>query len=176
VLIETGAYPGPDPDRMLVRVNFVGLLTALDALASGDIDRAGPARYESLPMNDSMLLHTIVSNALIVPGTGVAPFKGDIGIVASRALRTVSGRPSLGFAATIDDLGDLRVYGALERIDAEGLVAAPVRHEKLKVGDAIALNARRKGPTLSVGEPGVVALLKRLESGKYRVERIIRVQ
>ena len=53
----------------------------------GDIDRADPARYESLPMNDSMLLHTIVSNALIVPGTGVAPFKGDIGIGASRAIR-----------------------------------------------------------------------------------------
>jgi hypothetical protein len=55
-------------------------------------------------------------------------------------------------------------------------VAAPVRHQTLKVGDAVALDIRRKGPTLSVGEPGVVALLKRLESGKYRVERIIRVQ
>jgi Zinc carboxypeptidase len=175
VLIETGAYPGPDPDRMLVRVNFVGLLTALDALASGDIDRADPARYESLPINDSMLLHTIVSNALIVPGTGVAPFKGDIGIAATRAIRTVSGRPALGLAATIDDLGDLRVYGALQRIDAEGLVAAPVRHRTLKVGDAIALETRRKGPTLSVGEPAAVALLKRQESGKYRVERIVRV-
>jgi len=176
VLIETGAYPGPDPDRMLVRVNFVGLLTALDALASGDIDRADPARYESLPMNDSMLLHTIVSNALIVPGTGVAPFKGDIGIVANRVIRTVSGRPSLGFAATIDDLGDLRVYGALQRIDAKGLVAAPAQHAKLKVGDTIDLESRRKGPTIAVGEPASVVLLKRLDSGKYRIEQIVRVE
>jgi hypothetical protein len=177
VLVETGAYAGPEPDHMLVRINFVGLLTALDALASGEVDRADPARYESLPMNDSMLLHTIVSNALIVTGTGVAPFKGDIGISASRAIRGGSGRRSLGFSARIDDLGDLRVYGALQRIDAEGLVAAPIRRAGLRVGDAISLERQpSKGPSLAVGEPAAIALLKRQESGKYRVERIVRVE
>ena len=177
VLIETGAYPGPAPDRMLVRVNFVGLLTAIDALASGEIDRANPARYESLPMNDSMLLHTIVSNALIVTGTGVAPFKGDIGIGANRSIRTASGRRSVGLSARIEDIGDLRVYGALERIDAGGLVAAPIRRSGLKVGDTITLEDHRtKGPSLAVGQPAAVALLKREESGKYRVERIVRVE
>ena len=177
VLVETGAYPGPDPDRMLVRANFVGLLTALDALATGDIDRADPARYESLPMNDGLLLHTIISNAVIVTGTGVAPFKGDIGIAASRSVRSDSGRRSLGFSARIEDVGDLRVYGALERIDAEGLVAAPIRRSGLKVGDTISLDHQRtKGPSIAVGQPAAVALLKRRESGKYRVERIVRVE
>jgi Zinc carboxypeptidase len=177
VLIETGAYPGPAPDRMLVRVNFVGLLTAIDALASGEIDRANQARYESLPVNDSMLLHTIVSNALIVTGTGVAPFKGDIGIGANRSVRTASGRRSVGLSAQIEDIGDLRVYGALERIDAGGLVAAPIRRSGLKVGDTITLEDHRtKGPSLAVGQPAAVALLKREESGKYRVERIVRVE
>jgi Zinc carboxypeptidase len=177
VLIETGAYPGPAPDRMLVRVNFVGLLTALDALASGEIDRANPARYETLPMNDSMLLHTIVSNALIVTGTGIAPFKGDIGIGANRSIRTTSGRRSVGVSARIEDIGDLRVYGALERIDAGGLVAAPIRRSGLKAGDTITLEDHRtKGPSLAVGQPAAVALLRREESGKYRVERIVRVE
>jgi Zinc carboxypeptidase len=177
VLIETGAYPGPDPDRTLVRVNFVGLLTALDALASGELDRADPARYESLPINDSMLLHTIVSNALIVTGTGVAPFKGDIGIGASRSIRTASGQRSAGLSARIEDIGDLRVYGALERIDAAGLVAAPIRRSGLKVGDAIKLDDHQtEGPSLAVGQPAAVALLEREESGKYRVVRIVRVE
>jgi Zinc carboxypeptidase len=177
VLIETGAYPGPDPDRTLVRVNFVGLLTALDALASGELDRADPARYESLPMNDSMLLHTIVSNALIVTGTGVAPFKGDIGIGASRSIHTASGRRSVGLSARIEEIGDLRVYGALERIDAAGLVAAPIRRSGLKVGDAIKLDDHQtKGPSLAVGQPAALALLRREESGKYRVVRIVRVE
>jgi hypothetical protein len=177
VLIETGAYAGPDPDRMLVRVNFVGLLTALDALASGDVDHADPARYESLPINDSLLLHTIISNALIVTGTGVAAFKGDIGITASRSIRTSSGRRSVGLSARIEDIGDLRVYGALERINAEGLVAAPVRHPALKVGDTVSLEPQRnKGPSLAVGQPAAVALLSRQASGKYRVERIVRIE
>jgi hypothetical protein len=177
VLIETGAFPGADPDRMLVRGNFVGLLTALDALATGDVDRADPARYESLPMNDSLLLHTIVANALISTGTGVPPFKGDIGIAASRAIRTDGNRRTLGFSARIEDIGDLRVYGALERIDAEGLVAAPMPRNRLKIGDTIRLHDhKRKGPTLAVGQPAAIALLKRQSSGKYRVERIVRVE
>ena len=177
VLIETGAFPGPDPDRMLVRANFVGLLTALDALATGEVDRADPARYESLPMNDSLLLHTIVANALISTGTGVPPFKGDIGIAASRAIRTDGSRRTLGFSARIEDIGDLRVYGALERIDAEGLVAAPMPRNRLKIGDTIRLHDhKRKGPTLAVGQPAAIALLKRQSSGKYRVERIVRVE
>jgi hypothetical protein len=177
VLIETGAYPGPEPDRMLVRANFVGLLTALDALASGEVDRANPARYESLPLNDSLLLHTIVSNAVIVTGTGVPPFKGDIGIAASRSIRTDGGRRALGFSARIEDVGDLRVYGALERIDANGLVAAPVRRSAWKVGDTINLDERSsKGPTIAVGQPAAIALLDRLKSGKYRVQRIVKVE
>jgi hypothetical protein len=177
VLIETGAYAGPDPDHMLVGLNFVGLLAALDALASGDVDRADPARYESLPMNDSMLLHTIVSNAVIVPGTGVAPFKGDIRIAAARAIRDTSGGRAVGLAARIEDLGDLRVYGALERIDAAGLVAAPIQRDGWRVGDAVSLEPHaRKAPLLVVGQPAAIALLKRLESGKYRIERIVRVE
>ena len=177
VLIETGAFPGADPDRMLVRANFVGLLTALDALATGDVDRADPARYESLPMNDGLLLHTIVANALISTGTGVPPFKGDIGIAASRAIRTDGSLRTLGFSARIEDIGDLRVYGALERIDAEGLVAAPIPRDRLKIGDTIRLDDHKgKGPTLAVGQPAAIALLKRESSGKYRVERIVRVE
>jgi hypothetical protein len=35
---------------------------------------------------------------------------------------------------------------------------------------------RTKGPSLGVGQPAAVALLKRQQSGKYRVERIVRVE
>ena len=56
-------------------------------------------------MNDSLLLHTIVANALISTGTGVPPFKGDIGIAASRAIRTDGSLRTLGFSARIEDIG-----------------------------------------------------------------------
>ena len=176
VLMETGAYPGPDPDRTLVRINFIGLLSALHALASGQADRADPKRYESLPMNDSSLLHTVITNATIVTGTGVPPFTGDIGIVANRIIRTVDGQRTVGFTARIEDLGDLRVYGALERIDATGLTAVPLRQPDLKVGDTIELEDQSAGPSLAVGQPAAVALLERETSGRYIVERIVKVE
>ena len=176
VLIETGPYPGPDPDGALVRMNFVALLTSLDALASGRVDEADPARYETLPFNNSNLLHTIVAHASIAPGTGVAPFLGDIGIAGSRVVREVGGQRRVGFSAKIEELGDLRVFGALETIDATGLTAAPLWDKEWKVGDEVALPPGRGGePVIAPGQPAAVVLLRPLADGKYQVERIVSV-
>ena len=40
VLIETGPWPAAEPDPALVRLNFVAILSALDALATGAVERA----------------------------------------------------------------------------------------------------------------------------------------
>jgi hypothetical protein len=177
VLIETGPFPGPDPDRALVRMNFVALVTALDALASGEAERAEAARYETLPLNNSNLLHTLVKGARIAPGTGVAPFLGDIGIGASRVVREEGGRRRVGFAARIDDLGDLRVYGALETIDATGLVAAPLWSATLEPGQVVALpEGRTGGPYIAPGQPAAIVLLKPSAEGRYVIERIVKVE
>jgi Zinc carboxypeptidase len=177
VLIETGPYPGSDPDRALVRMNVVALLTSLDALASGRVDGADPARYEMLPFNSSNLLHTIVSHAAIAPGTGVAPFLGDIGIAGSRVVREVDGQREVGFSAKIEELGDLRVFGALETIDATGLTAAPLWDKQWKVGDEVALPlGRGGGPVIAPGQPAAIALLRPRADGKYVVERIVNVK
>jgi hypothetical protein len=177
VLIETGAYPGPDPDRMLVRLNFVALLTALDALASGRVEAADPARYEKLPFNDGTLLHTIIKNATIFTGTGVPTFTGDIGIGASRMIREANGVKTVGLNARIEDLGDLRVFGALDVVDATGLTAAPVTRVDLRVGDEVELvTSHSNEPTIAVGQPAAIALLRRAPSGRYVVERIVTVE
>jgi len=177
VLIETGPYPGPDPDRALVRMNFVALLTSLDALASGRVDGADPARYETLPFNDSRLLHTIIAHATIAPGTGVAPFLGDIGIAASRVVLERGTERKMGLSARIEDLGDLRVYAALESIDATGLTAAPLWDKELRVGDEVTLPPARSGdPVIAPGQPAAVVLLRAASEGKYLVERIVNVE
>ena len=186
VLIETGPYPGPDPDRALVRMNVVALLTSLDALASGRVDSADTARYESLPFNDSMLLHTLIAHATIAPGTGVAPFRGDIGIAGLRVVREVGADRKVGFAAKIEELGDLRVFGALETIDATGLTAAPLWDKSLKVGDEVTLPPPSRptspasptsptSPTLAPGQPAAVVLLRPTAGGTYLVERVVTV-
>jgi hypothetical protein len=177
VLIETGPYPGPDPDRALVRMNFVALLTALDALASGRAHRSSIERYESLPLNDSNLLHTVVRGATIVAGTGVAPFLGDIGIAATRVVREHGGERRVRWNARIEDLGDLRVFGALEMIDAAGLVAAPLWHEGLQVGRTVSLPSERTaGPYIAPGQPATIVLLKPAAGGRYEVTRIVDIE
>ena len=87
VLIETGPWPSEEPDPPLVRLNFVALVSALDALATGRVDRADPKRYEALPMNESREFYVLVQNATVINGAGVPPFIADIGIAASRRVR-----------------------------------------------------------------------------------------
>ena len=85
VLIETGPWPAAEPDPYLVRLNFVALMTSLDGLATGRVKQADKRRYETLPINETDLFYLLIRNATVVPGTGVAPFTADIGIVANRA-------------------------------------------------------------------------------------------
>ena len=178
VLIETGPHPGPEPDAALLAMNYVAILTALDALASGRAHDADPALYGSLPLNGSRLFHTLVRNATIVTGTGVPPFTGDLGFTGTRVVRRNAGRAAVGFEGRLEDLGDLRVYGALESIDASGLTAAPLWRDDLEVGQVVTLPRRRaKGPHLLPGQPAAAVLLKPTPSPRrYVVERIVRVE
>jgi hypothetical protein len=178
VLIETGAWPGDQPDEALTRLNYVALVTALDALASGRVRSAAVDRYDTLPMNGDRLFHTLVRNATLVPGTGVAPFVADIGIVAQRTVRVVNGERRMGLSARIDDLGDLRVHGALEVIDATGLVVAPlVDGSATSAGSTVHLDERAVLPVrVGIGEPAALLLLRRTATpGAYTVERVLRI-
>jgi hypothetical protein len=194
VLIETGPFSVTDPDPALVRLNFVALVSALDALATGRVDAADPARYESLPMNRDMQLYQVIRNASVVNGAGVPPFIADVGIAATRSVRTPAGRRrELHLVRRIDDLGDLRVLAGLEDIDATGLVVAPLFDASVRPGDEVRLPAwplaaagtaapagppaagpDRPGPRVAAGEPANLLLLRPLPGGAYRVERVIR--
>jgi hypothetical protein len=162
VLIESGPLPGADADRALVRLNFVALVTALDALASGRTAAHPTASYDTLPLNESNLLSIRVRGVRIVPGTGVAPFQGDIGVNTSRALARGDGPRRLEIGARIADLGDLRVYGALEDVDGTGLTATPAFDDRAQEGDVVRMPdwSAWRGATISVGQPGALFLLR----------------
>ncbi len=167
VLIESGPLPGADADRALVRLNFVALVTALDGLASGRTAAHPTAAYDTLPLNESNLLAVRVRNATILAGTGVAPFVGDIGLSTSRSLARGEGPRRLDVAARIADLGDLRVFGTLEEVDGSGLTATPAFDQAAREGDIVQLPdwSTWRGPTLTVGQPGVVLLLAPVPPG-----------
>jgi hypothetical protein len=128
-------------------------------------------------MNESGLFYILVKNVSIVNVAGVAPFTGDIGIVANRFVAEDGGRKVVRLSLRIDDLGDLRTSGAIETIDATVLVAAPLFAQELKPGQEVALpawTAKQKNPwTLEVGQAGGVVLLRPAGEGRYRVERVI---
>jgi hypothetical protein len=179
VLIETGPWPfdfarsrsAEDFDGPLIRLNFVALVTALDAVATGRVAQADTARYDSLPVNESRNFFITIRGASIVTGTGIPPFTGDIGLVATRRVQVENGKRELRIPMAVEEIGDLRTTGALETIYATGLTAAPLFDNTLKVGQTVDLPDRFSS-TITVGAPAGIVLL-RPSGSKYVVERVI---
>ncbi|MEO6236477.1 MAG: M14 family zinc carboxypeptidase [Vicinamibacterales bacterium] len=182
VLIETGPFPAAEPDPLLVRLNFIGIVSALDALATGNVDKADPKRYEALPMNESKGLYILVKNATVLSGTGIRGFTADIGISANRRVRLVDGRRQIQIQANIADLGDLRTYGALRTIDATGLMAAPLWDPALREGQEVDLPDWSKQPServIATGQPGEIVLMRPLAdpsrpASRYVIQTILK--
>ena len=182
VLIETGPFPSTEPDPALVRLNFVGILSALDALATGNVDKADPKRYETLPMNDSRLFYILVKGVTIRTGTGVPVFTADIGISASRRVRTIECRRQIAIQSNIADLGDLRTYGALRTIDGSGLVAAPLWDASLKEDQEVDLpdwSTQPSARVIAAGQPGEIVLMRPLgdpsrPASRYVIQTILK--
>ncbi len=180
VLIETGPYAGDNADRDLVRLNVVALLAALDALATGAVNDADVSLYASLPVNKSDLYTVIVRNASVVPGTGVAPFTGDLALDSSRVVKEPDGggERQAFQAFRVADLGDLRVFAALEPVDATGLFAVASRGE-WKAGDTVEIpdwGAFKSWRPLAVGANTDIALLRPAAPGRFTVVRILSAQ
>ena len=91
-------------------------------------------------------------------------------------MREVGRRAQRGVRGRIEELGDLRVFGALETIDATGLTAAPLWDKALKVGDEVALptEPERTGPSSRPASRPLSCCCGRLaRTGTMRVERIV---
>ncbi|MEW6323339.1 MAG: M14 metallopeptidase family protein [Acidobacteriota bacterium] len=179
VLIETGPHQDRRPDVPLVRVNFVALVLALDALATGRAESATTDAYESLPFNGSSVLYQLVRRARIVMGNGVPPFLADIGITGTRAVRGEGAARRVVVVKRIDEWGDLSVFGALEVIDGTSLTAAPLWREDLAQGMTVTLPDFAAAPAktpLGPSQPANLVLLRPLDDGRFRVERVIRAE
>ena len=174
VLIETGPWPSQEPDPQLIRLNFIAIMSALDALATGNVNKADAKRYETLPMNDSGLFYVLVRNATVINGAGVQPFLADIGVSGSRRVRTTDGKREMHVVMNINDLGDLSTSGALRVIDATGMTAVP--DSGYETGTLVDLPdwKVKSESTIGTGQSARIALLRPVEGGKYRVEMVLR--
>jgi hypothetical protein len=177
VLIESGPWPSPEPDAALVRLNFLAIVSALDALAGGYVERADPQRYETLPVNESKMFAVIVRNATVISGRGIPPFTADIGLVATRRLQITEGRRELQTSLMIEDVGDLRTMGALRTVDASGMTAVPLLDDGIAAGQVMDVPEWKSSgaTTIAVGQPARIAILKpAAEPGTFVVEAVLR--
>ena len=112
ILLESGGWPD-DPEKQHLRMaNFVGILSALAAVADGSYAEADLALYDNLPPNGRM-----VSDLLLAGGTLIAP--GLPPTVADVLIEYDD--PLTRSSPTIVEVGDLADQEAHETVAADGL-------------------------------------------------------
>jgi hypothetical protein len=120
ILVESGGWPG-DREKMFIRkLNTVGLLTSLYALASGTYHQADLMVYERLPFGTKYLYDVILRNAKLKGNDQVPAVSVDIGINLDEEVNAENGQIEL--VGKIVDIGDLRVYGAFREVDVHQAV------------------------------------------------------
>lgn len=119
VLVESGGWDGDPEKQHLRRANFVGILAALDAIATGAYADVSPDWYRSLPFNGPTATDLVLRGGHVVlhDGRGAAPaaFRADLAIQYAD--------PSRWTGPRIDDIGDLGEAVARRSLDIDGLYA-----------------------------------------------------
>ena len=116
VLIEAGGIDGDRHKQELRKLYFLGLLAALDSIASGSHAGIPHALYRGLPENAEPWPDLRIDGGILsVPGMPRA--RADL-LVSLR-------RPLTGEGATLRDIGDLEGENARLVIDARGLYIVP---------------------------------------------------
>jgi hypothetical protein len=143
VLIESGGWRD-DPEKQHLRaVNFVALLSALDAIATGAYAAADPDGYEALPRNGDRATDLVVRGGrVVIPG--MEPYRADVAVEYADALSREGGR--------IVEVGDLAGLVARDTVDATGLFLHPAPGVGPAPGAPAAFTLRR-GP--GAGSPAV---------------------
>ncbi len=124
ILIESGGYQN-DPDKQFIRkVNFYGLLTALNAIASQSYVNEVVENYWSLPNNNRNLYDVIVRKV------NLANAKVDVGI--NRNQRLSADFLTMYYAGSIMKIDGLDSAFAYQEVDAGGLNLLNGRTKTLK--------------------------------------------
>lgn len=150
ILIETGALYGRD-EMFLVKMNFVALLTGLNALATGSEAKQDTAPYLSLADNSSgSLYHFIFRSAQLVGTSSQAST-----VISDIAVNTDRRRASFLAPNYVRNLGTLNEARGLEEYDATGFNVVG-RFGTIKIGELAELlfykNGRQVDWSLPFGE------------------------
>lgn len=116
VLIESGGWRD-DPEKQFLRaVTFVAILSALDAIATGEHRGADPLAYESLPRNGRAVNDLLVVGGRLVFGL-VEPVRVDLSVDYADPLARSGGK--------VVEVGDLSGVRARDTLDITELFLHP---------------------------------------------------
>jgi hypothetical protein len=116
ILIEAATWEDDPQKQHLRKTNFVGILSALDAIATGRYEEYDPNVYESLAYNGRRLPNLLVRGGTIaVPG--IPPLEADMLISYDRPLLQEDG--------VVIDIGDMGTSAAHDTLDVSGLYLIP---------------------------------------------------
>jgi len=117
VLIESGAWPDDPQKQYLRETNFVGILSALDGIATGSYGEYDPATYGSLDYNGRRVPDLLIAGGtLAVPG--LPALQADILVNYDQPLTKEGG--------VISDIGDLEDVEAQDTLNVSGLYLVPM--------------------------------------------------
>jgi hypothetical protein len=117
ILIESGGWAGDPQKQYLRKVNFVGILSALDAIATGRFARFDALTYESLAYNGRRVADLLIAGGTVaVPG--IATLQADVLLNYDRPLMKEGG--------VISDIGDMSQAEAQDTLDVSGLYLIPM--------------------------------------------------
>ncbi|MFC1791444.1 M14 family zinc carboxypeptidase, partial [Gemmatimonadota bacterium] len=143
ILVESGGWEDDPQKQYLRKVNFVGLLAALEAIANGSYQGVGRDLYQELPSNGRR-----IGDLLLFGGTVVIP-----GLPSYRADFLVNyDQPLLEEGGTFADIGDLLEVEARDTLSLEGLFIHPAEE---------ALDRDRGGIQIAPGAPAFFTVSRR---------------
>jgi len=117
VLIESGAWADDPQKQYLRKANFVGILSALDAIATGRYAAYPTSLYDDLEYNGRRVPDLLIAGGtLVVPG--LATLRADILVNYDQ--------PLLREGGIISDIGDMGEAEAQDTLDVTGLYLLPM--------------------------------------------------
>ncbi|MFN8353906.1 MAG: M14 family zinc carboxypeptidase [Spirosomataceae bacterium] len=150
VLIESGGYKN-DPEKMYIRkLNYVAILSGLQAIATNTLVKEDIAAYEKIPENGRSIFDLLIRNAT-VQRNGQS-IKMDVGI--NRNELPMNLPPKWFVKGVVEDMGDLSTFFGTDELDATGLILETT--EDLRMGLKADFTLKKDGQVVYTIKNGVL--------------------
>ena len=121
ILIESGGYKDDTEKQFIRKLNFVAILTGLQAIAEKSYEHYKLESYDALPNNERYLFDLLIRNAAFDYNGKVVVKDIAINLIEKNNAKATS----FTIKSVIEDMGDLSTFWGIKEIDASGLQVKP---------------------------------------------------